>query len=234
MSNPGTNELIPPRTKRPRVNSTENDITDPVQPDTTTQSTGTIFNNCLPQQIPDQDVPKGDVYLGPSLPLAKELFSPKLWNAIRRVPDKENPDEMVAEMSTVFHENGNRIIWGCQIEIGIAKEHVSKLALLFFDTLLESINGIRSIPHSGECGSRVECTESFVLRGCRRDLSMFRGNLLEGICASPQYKREEKEARDFTDAVSMTIPGREEQDATICIHVGEWKASEIAEKIYRH
>jgi hypothetical protein len=75
-----------------------------------------------------------------------------------------------------------------------------------------------------------------MLRGCRRELilTVFKDLLYEGICASPLYKREEKEARDTTDAVSMRIPSRENLDATIMIHVGEWKATEIVQRIYKY
>ncbi|KPA36570.1 hypothetical protein FLAG1_10654 [Fusarium langsethiae] len=176
--------------------------------------------------IPGQDVSPRGVYVGAPLKVAEELFEDEFWDSIQRIPSKDRSDELMAEISILFQQDDVRANFGCQIEIGIVKEKVAMYAFNLFNAAVRENDGVRSLTLKG--GSRVEPDPSTKLRGCRRDLSdTFKGHLYEGFCLSPIYKREEKECRKLTDAVSMSISSRASEGATIVVFVTEWSALKI-------
>lgn len=202
-----------------------------IQQSTATHSTpihSYVDQLCVSQRIPGQDVSPRGVYVGAPLKVAEKLFEDEFWDSIQRIPSKDRSDELMAEISILFQQDHMRANFGCQIEIGIVKEKVAMYAFNLFNATVRENDGVRSLTLQG--GARVEPDQSIKLRGCRRDLSdTFKGYLYEGFCLSPIYKREEKEWRKLTDAVSMSISSRATEGATIVVYVTEWSASKIRE-----
>jgi hypothetical protein len=216
--------------------TTDHNITDSIQPRTTTQSTDTLSNAVHaygPQQIPNHNVPIGDVYLEASLEEAKKLFDKDFWDTIKRVPSKENPQDLTADVSIIFHEDFNRHMFGCQVEIGITSVLLSSALLELFGVSIRSMNGFISAVLPGGC--LIEPGDGgFTLRRCQRDLSViFEGDLHKGVCSSPLYMEEGRQARNYTEAVSIRIQRLEDHGATIIVHVAEFWATKMMQNLYK-
>lgn len=172
-----------------------------------------------------------DVYVGAPLERAEELFHDQFWDSVERTHSQEQPGVLLADISMIFQQGHIREHFGCQMEIGIAREKVADLAFQYFGVKLEDKDGVRSISYPG--GGKIEPDPSIKLRACQRDLSgIFRGVLYEGAHTSPIYQREKIERRNRTDGVSMTISNRAKEGAKITVFLGEWRASEIKKKFY--
>ncbi|KAI3572024.1 hypothetical protein IWW34DRAFT_857502 [Fusarium oxysporum f. sp. albedinis] len=231
---PDTNEPTRSPAKRPRT--TDHNITDSIQPRTTTNGTDTLSDIVRaydPQQIPDHNLPIGDVYLGASLEEAKKLFNKDFWDTIKRVPSKENPHELTADVSIIFHQDFNLHMFGCQVEIGITNVMLSHTVLKLYDASIRCVGGFVSALLPGGC--LIEPGDGgFTLRRCRRDLSViFEGDLYQGVCSSPIYMKEGRQARDYTEAVSIRMQRREEHGATIIVHVAEFWATRMMQNLYK-
>ncbi|KAK0368210.1 hypothetical protein CLIM01_14433 [Colletotrichum limetticola] len=177
------------------------------------------------------DASPRDVYVGAPLQAAEEFFHEHFWDSVRRIPNTEQPGAWLADISMVFQQGHIREHFGCQMEIGIAEEKVAGLAFEYFGVKVETKDGVRSVRVNG--GGKIEPDPSIKLRACRRELSgIFRNDLHEGACTSPIYQRENKELRNRTDGVSMTIPAQAKDAGRITVFLGEWRASKIKTKFY--
>ncbi|KAL3587702.1 hypothetical protein FPOAC2_13600 [Fusarium poae] len=182
------------------------------------------------EQIPDLSASR-DVYVGAPLEPAEELFHDQFWDSVERTQSKEQPGVLLADISMLFQQGYIREHFGCQMEIGIAKEKVTDLAFQYFGVKLEIKDGVRSVCYPG--GGKIEPDPSIKLRACQRDLSgIFRGDLYEGAHTSPIYQREKIERRNRTDGVSMTISNQAKEGAKITVFLGEWRASAIKKNFY--
>ncbi|KAF4979445.1 hypothetical protein FDECE_18053 [Fusarium decemcellulare] len=195
----------------------------PARPTTTTSSTDTHpvdDDNCVPEPTP------GELYIGAPLRAAKELFHTQFWESIERIPNPEQPNQCLANISMAFHQDDIRDQFGCQMEIGIAANKVAHLAFEYFEAKVEPIDGVRLVCLPG--GGKYEPDPSMKLRACRHEFfNMLRGDLYDGVRESPIYQREERELRDRTDGVSMTISNRANECGKITLYLGEWRASRI-------
>ncbi|KAK2474798.1 hypothetical protein H9L39_14758 [Fusarium oxysporum f. sp. albedinis] len=222
----------PQSAKRRRI-ATEDNTVAPVQPTSITRNADTCLTDVEPsvtEQIPAL-VTSRNVYVGAPLEPAEELFHDQFWDSIERTQSKEQPGVLLADISMIFQEGYIREHFGCQMEIGIAKEKVAELAFQYFGVKLEDKDGVRSICYPG--GGKIEPDPSIKLRACHRDLSgIFRGVLHEGAHTSPIYQREKVERRNRTDGVSMTISNQAKEGAKITVFLGEWRASAIKKKFY--
>ena len=133
----------------------------------------------------------------------------------------------------MFLQKGyHRDQFGCQMEIGIVKEKVAYYAKKLFDVEVESKDGVRYLRYPG--GGKVEPDSSIKLRACQRDVIpyVFGTDVDHGFSSAPIYQREEREVRERTDGVSMTITNRVDEDGLITLYLGEWHAFSIKDRLF--
>jgi hypothetical protein len=154
-------------------------------------------------------------------------------DAVERLNSPWQSETLVADISMVIPKGEMRDRFGCQMEIGISKERVALYAKRLFGVELEATDGVRYIRGSG--GLKIVPNPSVQLRGCSRDTisAIFGEDIATAISASPLYLREEMEARDQTDSVSMAITHRVSDVGRITVHMGEWPAYQIRDRLYK-
>jgi hypothetical protein len=172
------------------------------------------------------------LHVNASLQASKTLFPPEFMDSIERIPHSWRPDILAADVSMILQKGYIREHFGCQMEIGIAKEKVPFYAKRLFDIEVETKDGVRYI--RGPHGSKIEPQPSIKLRGCPQDAisGVFGNTLSAGISSGPIYQREVKEARDHTDGVSMTITNKGVEAGKITLFLGEWYAYTIKKELY--
>ncbi|QKD55298.2 uncharacterized protein FOBCDRAFT_240538 [Fusarium oxysporum Fo47] len=151
----------PQSAKRRRI-ATEDNTVAPVQPTSITRNADTCLTNVEPsvtEQIPAL-VTSRDVYVGAPLEPAEELFHDQFWDSVERTQSKEQPGVLLADISMIFQEGYIREHFGCQMEIGIAKEKVADLAFQYFGVKLEDKDGVRS---NNRLNARLRVREKLIV-----------------------------------------------------------------------
>ncbi|KAH8704293.1 hypothetical protein GQ44DRAFT_716923 [Phaeosphaeriaceae sp. PMI808] len=218
-----------------RRTTIENHTPTPPTPNATPNGSGTFRTNlepCASEQVPGSVVVQEGVHVDASLKASKALFPVEFMDSIQRIPDSRLPDTLVADIS-MFLQNGYiRDHFGCQMEIGIAKEKIAHYAKILFNVEVEAKDGVRYIRYPG--GGKIEPDPWIKLRACQRDAisDVFGAEVDLGFSSAPIYQREEREARGRTDGVSMTISNREKEGGKITLFMGEWHAFNIKKKLY--
>jgi hypothetical protein len=215
--------------------ATEINVVTPMTPDTTAESSSTNYNHLepyTPQRIPNSGNLQEGLHVNASLRASKTLFPVEFMDSIERIPHSWQPDALVADISMILQKGHIRDYFGCQMEVGIAKEKVPLYAKKLFNVEVEAKDGVRYIRGVG--GSKIEPQPSIKLRGCPRDvvLVVFGDVMDQGISSGPICQREDKEARDHTDGVSMTITNQEIEAGKITLFLGEWHAYNIKKTLY--
>ncbi|RYP59464.1 hypothetical protein DL771_010891 [Monosporascus sp. 5C6A] len=212
-----------------------NSVVAPFIPTTMPNGASTYFpgpEHYGPEQVPGKEAPQKDMYIEASLKVAKELFPTEFMDSIRRIPSTKLPDTLVADISMLFQKGHMRDHFGCQMIIEITEEKVAWYALRLFDVQVEVKDGVRFLRYPG--GGKVQPDPSIRLQACRRDIitCTFGAETDRAISASPICQREEKEERDRTDGVSMTISNQAMEGAKITVYLGEWRAANLKKKLY--
>jgi hypothetical protein len=186
-----------------------------------------------PQQLPITGDRQGGVFWVASLEACKALLPSALMDAVVRLPSPREPKSLAADISIVLQKGVTRDHFGCQMEIGIAKEKVALYAKKLFNAEVEAKDGVRYF--CGPGGWKIEPNPSVKLRGCSRDVIsvIFGGTVATAISQCPIYDREEKEARDQTDAVSMAITNKDCEAGRITLFLGEYYAYNFRDKLYK-
>jgi hypothetical protein len=187
----------------------------------------------MPQQLPNTGDRQGGVFPVALLKPCKALLPGALMDAVVRLPSPTEPESLAADISMVLQKGRVRDIFGCQMEIGIAKEKVALYAKKLFNAEVEAKDGVRYI--CGPGGMKIAPNPSVILRGCSRDVisGIFGSTLATAISQCPIYDREEKEGRDQTDAVSMTITHQDCEAGRITVFLGEFDAYNFRQKLYK-
>lgn len=178
-------------------------------------------------------IAQDSVHVGASLRASKALFPTEFMDAIQRIQSPQPPGALVADISIILQKGQIRECFGCQMEIGIAKEKVATYAKTLFDVQVEVKDGVRYIRYPG--GSKVEPDPSIKLRACRREQisHVFGAEMDLAFSSAPIYLREEQEVREYTDGVSMTISNQEKESGKLNLFLGEWHAFNIKQKLYK-
>ncbi|KAF1975430.1 hypothetical protein BU23DRAFT_579088 [Bimuria novae-zelandiae CBS 107.79] len=184
------------------------------------------------QQVPSSVAIQEGVHMNASLKASRTLFPIEFMDSIQRVPSSRFPDTLVADISMFLQRGHIRDHFGCQMEIGIAKEKVAFYAKKLFNMEVEGKDGVRYIRFEG--GSKIEPDPCIKLRACRRDAitDVFGADVDHGFSTSPIYQRERREERAYTDGVSMTISNQEKEGGRITLFLGEWRAFDIKRNLY--
>ncbi|KAI0907698.1 hypothetical protein F4823DRAFT_641102 [Ustulina deusta] len=180
----------------------------PSTPITTANFSSTNYTD-LEQYTPEQ------------ISTSKTLFPLEFMDSIRRIPSTRLPHTLVADISMFVQRGHIRDYFGCQIEIGISKKKVAAYAKKLFDVEVEVKDGVRYVRYPGS--SKIEPDPSIKLRACRRNMisTVFGAKVDIGFSSAPIYQREEREVRDQTDSVSITISNQETEGAKITLFLGE-------------
>jgi hypothetical protein len=169
------------------------------------------------------------VYFGGSLRAARDLFSAQFYDAIKRQP---KDDTVVATVAILYQEGKILEMFGCQLVVDIVPERTLSYAQEFFGVTIDVKEGVR-LMHYPE-GAAVEPNPSITLRGFRKNMlpRIFQSEGCQAAQASPICQRELKDFRDRTNAVTMTIPSRANDCATITVFLGEYEAAIIRKKLF--
>ncbi|RMZ87181.1 hypothetical protein DV736_g5593, partial [Chaetothyriales sp. CBS 134916] len=218
-----------------RRTTIENHIPTPPTSNTMASGSGTYHTNLEPrasERAPGSAVVQEGVHVDASLKASKVLFPVEFMDSIQRIPHSQLPDTLVADIS-MFLQNGYiRDNFGCQMEIGITKEKIAHYAKILFNVEVEAKDGVRYIRYPG--GGKIEPDAWIKLRACQRDTisGVFGPEVDLGFSSAPIYQREEREARDRTDGVSMAISNQEKEGGKITLSMGEFHAFDIKKKLY--
>lgn len=213
----------------------EHEAASPATPGTIANSSSTNYNDTTPyitsQLSHSRSRPDG-VYVNASLTASKAMLPGELMDAIVRLPLPRPAETFAADISMVIQKGRTRDLFGCQMEIGIAKEKVALYAKRLFDVDVEAKDGARYIRGPG--GMKIEPNPSVQLRGCPRDiiLGIFGSTVTTAISSCPICLREEKEARDKTDGVSMAMTHKDSEDGRLTLYLGEFAAYNIRKELY--
>jgi hypothetical protein len=215
--------------------TTESPVPTPSTPNETANCSRPAYinpeNRVLERVSSNVDVQEG-LHVGASLEASGKLFPLEFMHAIQRVPNSLFPDTILADITMFLQEGRHRDYFGCQMEIGVAKEKVPLYARKLFNVDVETKDGVRYIHFQG--GGKIEPDPCIKLRACRRDAitDIFGAEVDLAFSASPIYQREKREVRVYTDGVSMTISNREEEAGRITLFLGEWHAFNIRNHLY--
>lgn len=187
---------------------------------------------CTPGQIPGGVTIPEVLHVHASLEASKALFPLEFMDAIQRVPNSHSPESLMADISLILQEGYIRDYFGCQMEIGIAKEKVAYYAKLLFNVEVEIKDGVRYIRYQG--GGKIEPDPCIKLRACRREAiaEVFGAEVDLAFSSAPIYQREKREVRAYTDGVSMAISNEDKDIGKITLFLGEWHAITIKKKLY--
>lgn len=173
------------------------------------------------------------VYVNASLQEAKTLFKEDFMDSIQRIPSTHQPGTLTADISTILQKGSIRDQFGCQMIIGIVEQKVATYAKELFGVDVEVKDGVRYIHYPG--GSKIEPDPTVKLRGCRREkiAGMLGDKIHIAFSKAPVYLREEKELRNLTDGLSMTIPNRADEGGFFTLFMGEFDAFHIKDQLYK-
>ncbi|KAI0435569.1 hypothetical protein F4803DRAFT_309017 [Xylaria telfairii] len=232
MENDGGNDSKKCPKRRTAVNTFTRTPSTPTATSNGPSTNYTDLEYSAPEQVSGSVVHQDGVHVDASLKASKTLFPNEFMDSIQRIPSRQLPHTLVADISMILQRGHVRDYFGCQMEIGISKEKVAAYAKKLFDVEVEVKDGVRYVRYPG--GSKIEPDPSIKLRACRRDMisNVFGAEVDIGFSSAPIYQREEKEVRDQTDGVSMTISNQEREGAKITLFLGEWHAFNLKKKLY--
>lgn len=172
---------------------------------------------------------RSGVYTGGSLQAARDLFSAQFYDAIKR---QSKDDTLVATVAILYQEGKILEVFGCQLVVDIVPERALSYAQDFFGVTLDVKEGVRMM-HLPD-GATVEPSPSITLRGFRKKMlpRIFQSEGCQAAQASPICQREQKDLRDRTNAVTMTISSRANDCATITVFLGKYEAAMIRKKLF--
>ncbi|KAF2257940.1 hypothetical protein CC78DRAFT_527107 [Lojkania enalia] len=221
-------------TKRRRT-TMESPILSTSPPNATPNGPGTNYTNLehgSSQEILNSLNVQEGVHVDASLQASGALFPVEFMESVRRIPHSRLADALVADISMFLQQGYIRDHFGCQMEIGIAKEKVPFYAKKLFNVEVETKDGVRHLLYQG--GGKIEPDPCIKLRACRRDVlsGVFGLDVSIAFLAAPICQREKREVRAHTDGVSMTISNQETDGGRITLFLGAWHAFNIKEKLY--
>ena len=156
------------------------------------------------------------VFVNASLQQAERLFPPDLFESIKRYPDPNNKNIMVAAVSMSFP---NEQLVPCKMSLEVAPNKVLHLARDLFHVRLEEADGFRYL--CSDC-TKVMPNPKLTLTGCKRNVlsSTFGLETFHGIEASSKYQHEGMQFRSNTNSVGMVISASEQEGASIYMSLG--------------
>ncbi|KAJ9137591.1 hypothetical protein NKR19_g8170 [Coniochaeta hoffmannii] len=202
------------------------------------------IRNAFPSTTPDgartnhaahNSGPSADgVHDAASLKGAKTVFKAEVMDSITRRPCVRDPwtTEWVADITLFLQKSEVRNRFGCQMDIGIAKEKVAYYAKKLCEVDIEIIDELRYIRYPN--GSKIEPDPSIKLRAIRPDaiLEIFGKEIFDGFSSAPIRRHEEEQARDRTDGASMTISNRDRECGKITLYIGDYHAFRLRDALY--
>lgn len=170
------------------------------------------------------------VYHGALLPGAKDLFDAEFFRYIRRI--RSSNGVIVASVTMFFQTGHIRSHFGSQLAVEIKPESVPSYVQEFFGVEVRIKDGVRLLQYPG--GAQAEPDPSMTLRGFRpAKLSrIFQSEGCQAARGSPIFEREEGELQDISDVVSMTIPSRAVEWATVTVFLSDYRAAIIRTKLF--
>lgn len=181
-------------------------------------------------KIPGQVSELDQVLINASLEETTQLFPASLSDSIRRIPDPEDADILVASVVMSFPGIPSGV--QCQMTLDIVPNRVDNLARNLFGVQLETHAGLRYICLPECC--QVVPNPKFILRGCRHDVisEILGREVTTAIRENPVYRDELKQRRSRTGCVWMVISHDANEAAEICMSMEFWEGTVIRSRLY--
>jgi len=200
-------------------------------PGTTRAVTSSLDRPSQANDFSDYPADNEQVLLNTSLEIATNLFPQDLSDAIKRLPDPGDEQNLTAAISMAFPKTQYADRIGCQMTIEITENKVEWIAWELFNVRLETMEGLRYKREPG--GTLVLPSVNFIIRGCllKAIFPIFGVEVGRGVQASPMSQDNVRSRLHRCHAVSMVVPHQSRDGAKLDLYLGLLEGANIRKKL---